>query len=195
MHMHMRMHIHVVACACCIHMHMSNAHVNVHVRVHVHVHYMCMCMCMCITCACDMVSFTFPRNIKVWSRCARKIMHHAPLTLPRESRAHRQDRQNNGTHWRRGEGQSNNRRECAWLLRAPNGREGSSEQLLERLLRRHPIQHLGQNHLVNIRAQRSGRTCGRHGRSMGGGGGGSGQRASSDLGFLGPPMVGPTVFQ
>ena len=76
---------------------------------------------------------------------------------------------------------------------APNGREGSSEQLLERLLLRHPIQHLGQNRLVN-QARRGGRTCGRHGRS-GGGGGDFGRRARSDLGFLGLPMVGPTAIQ
>jgi hypothetical protein len=113
-HAHAHAHTHVVHVAyiiCICHMHMCTC-MCVCIK---HVHYMCMCMCMCMCITCDIVSFTFPRNIKVWSRCARKIMHHAPLTLPRESRAHRQDRQNNGTHWRRGEGQSNNRRECAWL--------------------------------------------------------------------------------
>ena len=69
---------------------------------------------------------------------------------------------------------------------------GSEQLLHEHLLRRHPIQYLGQNHLVS-RARRDGRTCGCHGGS-GGGSGGFGQRASSNLGFLGLPMVGPTIF-
>ena len=92
-----------------------------------------------------------------------------------------------------GRSEPSNQRVCMhmWLLRGPNGAsEGSSEQLLEHLLRRHPTQYLGQNRLVTL-ARRDGRTCGRHGRS----GGGFGRRASSNLGFLGLPMVGPTVLQ
>ena len=82
---------------------------------------------------------------------------------------------------------------CMWFLKSSHRCEGSSKQLLEHLLRHHLIQCLGQNRLVS-RVRRDRRTCGRQRRSGGDGGGAFGRRASSNLGFLGLPLAGPTVF-